>query len=84
MFSFNHAKDSLIVKQLLTCLVSKVALATPEVINQHTHVFAGPLNQGAVLIVKSCGINVSANVTYLAFNENRPHYIYSENCYLQA
>ena len=27
------------------------------------HVFAGPLNQGAVLIVKSCGTKTSTNVT---------------------
>ena len=33
-----------------------------------THVFAGPLNPGAVLIVKSCGTNISANVTDFALN----------------
>ena len=39
-----------------------MSLHFPDAIYLRTHVFAGPMNPGAALIVKSCGTNISANV----------------------
>ena len=38
--------------------------------------FAGPMNPGAVLIVKSCGTNSSANVRDDALSHKIDHFTY--------